>query len=133
MRLRRAWHACVRPPRAARPAAVSSPVVVFAAAVLAAQGRFKQSRGSVQGSGERSMQQRCTVKALRGSAAPSSGSGGIGLSAHAASAVAAARSAQRAVAGLWPNPSIERTHNGGAQRRASEALVAPLCAAHVER
>ena len=79
------------------------------------------------------MQQRCTVKALRSSAAPSSGGVGIGLSAHAASAVAAARSAQRSLAGLWPNPSIERTHNGGWLLRASAALIAPLSAAHVER
>ena len=33
----------------------------------------------------------------------------------------------------WPNPSIERTHNGGAQLRAPSRAVAPLCAAHVKR
>ncbi len=37
------------------------------------------------------------------------------------------------VAALVANPSIERTHNGGSQWRASAALAAPLCAAHVER
>ncbi len=36
-------------------------------------------------------------------------------------------------AAMWHNPSIERTHNGEAQWCASAALVAPLCAAHVER
>jgi len=33
----------------------------------------------------------------------------------------------------WPNPSIERTHNGGAQCHAPSRAVAPLCAAHVKR
>ena len=32
-----------------------------------------------------------------------------------------------------PNPSIERTHNGGAQWRAPSRAAAPLCAAHVKR
>ncbi len=32
-----------------------------------------------------------------------------------------------------PNPSIERTHNGGAQCLASSRVVPPLCAAHVKR
>jgi len=32
-----------------------------------------------------------------------------------------------------PNPSIERTHNGGAQCLAPSRAVAPLCAAHVKR
>lgn len=35
--------------------------------------------------------------------------------------------------GQVPNPSIERTHSGGARLRASSRSVAPLCAAHVER
>ena len=30
-----------------------------------------------------------------------------------------------------PNPSIERTHNGGAQLHAPSRVVAPLCAAHL--
>jgi len=33
----------------------------------------------------------------------------------------------------WPNPSIERTHNGGAQCLAPSWPVPPLCAAHVKR
>jgi len=33
----------------------------------------------------------------------------------------------------WPNPSIEGTHNGGAQWRAPSRLAAPLCAPHVKR
>jgi len=33
----------------------------------------------------------------------------------------------------WPNPSIERTHNGEAQWLAPSRLAAPLCAAHVKR
>ncbi len=32
-----------------------------------------------------------------------------------------------------PNPSIERTHNGGAQCLAPSRAVPPLCAAHVKR
>ena len=32
-----------------------------------------------------------------------------------------------------PNPSIERTHNGGAQCLAPSRVVPPLCAAHVKR
>jgi len=32
-----------------------------------------------------------------------------------------------------PNPSIERTHNGGAQCLAPSRVVTPLCAAHVKR
>jgi len=32
-----------------------------------------------------------------------------------------------------PNPSIERTHNGGAQCLAPSQPAAPLCAAHVKR
>jgi len=32
-----------------------------------------------------------------------------------------------------PNPSIERTHNGGAQCPAPSRVVPPLCAAHVKR
>ena len=32
-----------------------------------------------------------------------------------------------------PNPSVERTHNGGARLLASPALAAPLCAAHLKR
>jgi len=32
-----------------------------------------------------------------------------------------------------PNPSIERTHNGGAQCPAPSRAVPPLCAAHVKR
>ena len=31
------------------------------------------------------------------------------------------------------NPSIERTHNGGAQCLAPSRVVPPLCAAHVKR
>jgi len=31
------------------------------------------------------------------------------------------------------NPSIERTHNGGAQCPAPSRAVPPLCAAHVKR
>ncbi len=31
------------------------------------------------------------------------------------------------------NPSIERTHNGGAQCLAPSMVVPPLCAAHVKR
>jgi len=34
---------------------------------------------------------------------------------------------------VGPNPSIERTHNGGAQCPAPSRAVAPLCAAHVKR
>jgi hypothetical protein len=33
---------------------------------------------------------------------------------------------------LQPNPSIERTHNGGAQLCASATPSAPLWSAHVE-
>ncbi len=33
----------------------------------------------------------------------------------------------------WSNPSIERTHNGGAQCPAPSRVVPPLCAAHVKR
>jgi len=33
----------------------------------------------------------------------------------------------------WPNPSIEGTHNGGAQWRAPSRSAAPLCAPHVKR
>ena len=33
----------------------------------------------------------------------------------------------------WPNPSIEGTHNGGAQLRAPSRSAAPLCAPHVKR
>ena len=33
----------------------------------------------------------------------------------------------------WPNPSIERTHNGGAQWHAPSRSGAPLCAAHIKR
>jgi hypothetical protein len=32
-----------------------------------------------------------------------------------------------------PNPSIERTHNGGAQYPDPSRVVPPLCAAHVKR
>jgi hypothetical protein len=32
-----------------------------------------------------------------------------------------------------PNPSIERTHNGGARCPAPSRVVTPLCAAHVKR
>jgi len=32
-----------------------------------------------------------------------------------------------------PNPSIEGTHNGGAQLRAPSRSAAPLCAPHVKR
>ena len=32
-----------------------------------------------------------------------------------------------------PNPSIEGTHNGGAQSRAPSRSAAPLCAPHVKR
>ena len=32
-----------------------------------------------------------------------------------------------------PNPSVERTHNGGAQWHAPSRVVPPLCAAHVKR
>jgi hypothetical protein len=31
------------------------------------------------------------------------------------------------------NPSVERTHNGGAGLLASSRSAAPLCAAHVKR
>jgi hypothetical protein len=34
---------------------------------------------------------------------------------------------------MTPNPSIERTHNGGARLRAPSGVVPPLCAAHVKR
>jgi len=34
---------------------------------------------------------------------------------------------------VGPNPSIERTHNGGAQCLAPSRVVPPLCAAHVKR
>jgi hypothetical protein len=37
------------------------------------------------------------------------------------------------VAAPRPNPSIERTHNGGAQCPAPSRVVTPLCAAHVKR
>ena len=33
----------------------------------------------------------------------------------------------------WPNPSIEGTHNGGAQLRAPSRSAVPLCAPHVKR
>jgi len=33
----------------------------------------------------------------------------------------------------WPNPSVERTHNGGARLFAPSRVAAPLCAAHVKR
>jgi len=32
-----------------------------------------------------------------------------------------------------PNPSVERTHNGGARLLAPSPSAAPLCAAHVKR
>ena len=36
-------------------------------------------------------------------------------------------------AGAAPNCSIERTHNGGAQRHAPASSVPPLRSAHVQR
>ena len=40
---------------------------------------------------------------------------------------------ERALFARWPNPSIERTSNGGARLFAPSRSVAPLAAAHVKR
>ena len=37
------------------------------------------------------------------------------------------------IAGNLPNPSVERTVNGGAHRSASPSVVAPMSAAHLKR
>jgi hypothetical protein len=43
------------------------------------------------------------------------------------------KSANLAASTVTPNPSIERTNNGGQQLAVLRALHAPLFAAHVER
>ena len=83
----------------------------------------------------------CTLSALRSTAAPDCKVGaGTGF-ARAAGVVTLGYQeytntvpSERVVPfSLRPNPSIERTHNGGAQCLAPSRVVPPLCAAHVKR
>ena len=93
----------------------------------------------------------CVSLALRGTAAPGCGRAArVGAFGHHRQArLAAVRSAVGVGAApahkasvvramsvrstLWPNPSVERTHNGGARLFAPSPSAAPLRAAHVKR
>jgi len=83
----------------------------------------------------------CISLALRSTAAPGrwgragtgfARAGGGGAFAHAAKPMLMTLG-MLVCSSVRPNPSVERTHNGGARLLAPPALAAPSCAAHLKR
>jgi len=75
----------------------------------------------------------CISLALRRTAAPGRGFGpGIGAIAHAPKPMLVALG-MVVCSSVRPNPSVKRTHNGGAGLLAPSPSAAPLCAAYLKR
>ena len=134
--------------RAVRPSAASAPLVRFGRRPYArkcsnSEFPLKQSLNSKnnQRRGRPVMPRTCVSLAPRSTAAPGSwGRAGIGF-AHAGGVGALGHGISQRKIQVGPavssparsNPSVKRTHNGGARLLAPPASAAPLCAAYLKR